>query len=128
MATRSNIGMRVGDNRAPWAAYQYIYCHWDGYPSHNGMILLHNYKSDREVSDLLSGGDLSSLGDSLENSVYFASDRGEKLEEVSVRYADDRDAIYQEEWAYVWEDGKWWVKGHGQGWQPLTEELCKDER
>ena len=22
-----------------------IYCHWDGYPSHNGAILLHHYQS-----------------------------------------------------------------------------------
>jgi hypothetical protein len=63
----------------------------------------------------------------LENSVYFARDRGEKLEEVSVRYADDREAIHQEEWAYVWEDGRWWVKGKRNDWQPLTEELCRND-
>jgi hypothetical protein len=120
MATRSNIGMKVD------GGWDYIYCHWDGYPSHNGMILLHNYLSDRDVSNLISGGDLSALGDSVENSVYYARDRGETG--VDARFTQDRDHIYQEEWAYIWDDGRWLVKGKGSDWQPLTLELCNKDR
>ena len=38
-----------------------VYCHWDGYPSHNGVILLENYQDPEKIKMLISLGDLSSL-------------------------------------------------------------------
>ena len=113
MATRSNIGMKVGDK------YKYIYCHWDGYPYHNGQLLLNHYNTEQAISDLIRGGDVSSLGDNLEKTTFYARDRGEK--DVFAQFTDSRDEVYQQEWAYVWEDGGWLVKGDGEEWQPLTQ-------
>lgn len=56
MSTRSHIGMKNEDG-----SVRFIYCHWDGYPSNNGKILLENYTDPRKISELLALGDISSL-------------------------------------------------------------------
>ena len=55
MGTRSRIGVMHGDK------CKSVYCHWDGYLSHNGRILLENYDSPK-ANHLVALGDLSSLG------------------------------------------------------------------
>ena len=57
MSTRSNIGVRNTDG-----TIDYIYCHFDGYPEHNGQILTENYTNINRVNELLKLGDLSVLG------------------------------------------------------------------
>jgi hypothetical protein len=57
MATRSYIGIRNSDD-----SVEYIYCHFDGYPSHNGAILTQHYTSLDKVKELIALGDLSILG------------------------------------------------------------------
>jgi hypothetical protein len=57
MATRSYIGIRNTD-----ASVDYIYCHFDGYPEHNGAILREHYSNINRVNELLNLGDLSVLG------------------------------------------------------------------
>ena len=57
MATRSHIGVRNTDGTV-----DYIYCHWDGYPSHNGKILIDHYADMDKVNALMKLGDLSILG------------------------------------------------------------------
>ena len=61
MATRSNIGKLNSDNTV-----SYIYCHWDGYPSHNGTILQEHYNTPEQVDALLALGDMSSLEATIE--------------------------------------------------------------
>lgn len=56
MATRSRIGMVNEDGTV-----SSIYCHWDGYPSNNGKILLENYKDRDKVKRLIDLGPISSL-------------------------------------------------------------------
>ena len=58
MATRSAILMHDGHHRN----YRSIYCHWDGHPAYNGMILLEHYTNPDKVAELISLGSLSSLG------------------------------------------------------------------
>lgn len=57
MSTKSNIGVRNTDGTV-----EYIYCHFDGYPEHNGKILTENYTNINRVNELLKLGDLSVLG------------------------------------------------------------------
>lgn len=57
MATRSYIGIRNLDT-----SVDYIYCHYDGYPEHNGEILTEHYSNVSRVRSLLELGDLSVLG------------------------------------------------------------------
>lgn len=56
MATRSLIGVVLPNN-----SVQYVYCHWDGYPEHNGKILQENYNSQKLAELVTSLGDISSL-------------------------------------------------------------------
>jgi hypothetical protein len=57
MATRSTIAIRNQDDTVTG-----IYCHWDGYLEHNGRILHDHYTTEEIVRELISLGDLSSLG------------------------------------------------------------------
>ena len=54
MGTRSRIG--IWEN----GVVRSVYCHWDGYLSHNGKILLENYDAEK-TRQLVALGDLSSL-------------------------------------------------------------------
>jgi hypothetical protein len=80
MATRSLIGIKL-DNEV----VKTIYCHWDGYPEHNGQLLVNNYNSPSAVFDLLALGDLSSLAESPDQCKAFHRDRNEPWEMVEPR-------------------------------------------
>ena len=45
-----------------------IFCYWDGYLQHNGVILSEAYSDPKKVAKLLELGDLNSLGEELEAS------------------------------------------------------------
>ena len=70
MATRSTIALSVPDG------VRAIYCHWDGYPEGVGQTLKDHYNKLLLISELLDRGDVSSLGDTLVESVFY-EDRGE---------------------------------------------------
>jgi len=57
MGTSSRIGIRNSDD-----SMVSIYCHWDGYPEHNGRILVDHYTDEDKIRKLMALGDLSSLG------------------------------------------------------------------
>ena len=57
MATRSTIAIENLDGTV-----HQVYCHWDGYISHNGVILQTKYNDRKLVEQLISGGDISVLG------------------------------------------------------------------
>jgi len=60
MSTRSLIGRKLEDGKI-----EFIYCHWDGYPKHNGKILLNHYTDDEKIKELINLGDLSSLAEEI---------------------------------------------------------------
>lgn len=87
MSTRSYICMEVGDDQ-----YKTVYCHSDGYLSHNGALLL-KYYSDREtVERLLERGDLSSLEKKIEPEPGHphSFDWDKRQKDVCVFYGRDR--------------------------------------
>jgi len=55
MGTRSVIGVMMGD------VCKAVYCHWDGYISHNG-VLLHRFYDSVKANQLIAMGNISSLG------------------------------------------------------------------
>lgn len=81
MATRSTISIRNDDK-----SVTSVYCHWDGYISHNGDILYKHYNTEENVRKLISFGDLSSLGEVISEEEKTLAD-----ENVCVFYARDRD-------------------------------------
>ena len=56
MGTRSTIALEYADGTV-----EQVYCHWDGYLSHNGQILLKHYSNPFILRDLIDLGDISSL-------------------------------------------------------------------
>jgi hypothetical protein len=127
MATRSRIGIETKDVRGN-VIVKSIYCHWDGYPSNNGKILLESYQDREKVETLIRLGDISSLHDEVEPSgphsfndpqpgvtVAYHRDRGEDLRHPHVNHS--RDAFFRsdvEEYGYLFTlEGEWlFVDGH----------------
>lgn len=56
MATRSRIGIENEDGTV-----SSVYCHWDGYPTGNGRMLVEYYSDREKVKELISLGAISSL-------------------------------------------------------------------
>ena len=113
MGTRSTITVENDDG-----TYSSVYCHWDGYLSHNGVILQSHYNSDKLAKKLIKHGDISSLsekcskpkGHSYDNqvegyTVYYGRDRGEK--DTQARTIHNLSEIDGQEYDYVWTSGCW---------------------
>jgi len=113
MATRSYIGVRNLD-----ASIDYIYCHFDGYPDHNGKILTEYYADMDKVNALMKLGDLSVLGEQIGEKhdfnkrtrgwcLAYGRDRGES--NVSVRTGNYKELINDQNVDYVYVfDGDYW--------------------
>lgn len=144
MATRSAIAVMHG-NRA-----KAIYCHWDGYPEHNGYILQNCYDSVK-ANKLVSMGDLSSLGadigeqhdfgrmmdDSMYTDIggnvacskdctFYTRDRGE--ENATFKSFDSYEAFLDYytgsgcEYFYIMKDGVWYYSS----WKDKTLKVLAD--
>ena len=121
MGTRSNIGREYADGTV-----RMIYCHWDGYPSNNGRILLENYRDHAEVEALMEKGSLSSLETSIEEISYYV-DRGE---EFQIWVYENREEAQQnmEEYLYLLTEERTWVySDHGRDFEPLTNEAVEND-
>ena len=131
MATRSTISIKEGNK------IKTIYCHWDGYPSHNGAILLQHYSDLNKVTQLINLGDISSLRENIEpaekgfistweNGKYVRIETTEPHsfdkphDDVVIAYMRDRGEkdckarVYhkiteEEEYNYLFENGKWYL-------------------
>ena len=82
MGTRSRIGVMHGDK------VKSIYCHWDGYLSHNGAILQEHYDSAK-ANNLVAMGDMSSLGKVIGEAHPF-SPHGSKEDQALYEHAQDQ--------------------------------------
>ena len=132
MATRSRIGMELENG-----TIRSIYCHWDGYPSHNGRILLEHYQDAEKVKGLIALGDISSLEKEVSPdaphsfekpcdgvTVAYHRDRGEPFNSRSNRDLDCFLNSDIEEYGYVFtKEGEWIVVRPGGGHKPLKEVL-----
>lgn len=113
MATRSNIGVRETDGTTTL-----IYCHNDGYPSHNGRTLLTHHNSEAAAREIVKFGAMSFLdkrtspNDGEAHS--YMRDRGETGCEAQTLPAGESPLC--EEYAYVWDVAAdhWLWCGHGQ--------------
>lgn len=130
MATRSRIGVMHGD------VVKHVYCHWDGYLSHNGDILQKHYDSTK-ANNLVALGDISSLRPEIgvdhpfsrfeteisdaeyerlygDMTTFYYRDRGEEnAKDWKVSHSFDEFLDHVEgcgaEWYYIMKDGVWYV-------------------
>ena len=117
MGTRSRIALQLdGDNLVS------VYCHWDGYPTFNGKILRQYFNTRDKVSELIDGGDISSLWsdstwdlkESRPNQTLYYSERGE---DCPPKLHDNfYDLLkFAEEFTYVFDNNQWICYAHN-GW------------
>ncbi len=123
MPTRSFIARTLD------SGFEGVYCHWDGYPNHNGLILYEHYSDEKHLEELLSHGDISVLGAEIgekhpfeeasvrKETTFYGRDRGElnvginrfsNLDEL-VEYASDCGC----EFIYLFDKNKWRYLGRG---------------
>jgi hypothetical protein len=138
MGTRSSIIVERGDGK-----FASVYCHWDGYLEHNGRILQEHYNSQARVEELVSHGDMSSLGPRCDKpkghsfdkrvegcTVYYGRDRGEKNTEAKL--GESLSEVYRPEscgaeYVYVWLRGTGWTVAEiydDKSLQPLSKALA----
>lgn len=95
MATRSHIAMRLGPSGGGPVAG--VYCHHDGYPSNNGLLLMNFWNNAKDVHRLLCMGSMSSLGKEIGEQAALGLDAPS---EQCLFYMRDRgDAFMADEWA-----------------------------
>jgi len=126
MATRSTIALEFADGTV-----KQIYCQWDGYLSGNGETLLNHYDTPEKVSELISMGDMSSLSDSIDTSVFYGRDRNETG--VSAERYDSFEDYCQngdsQEYNYIMREGVWYVeRGNQNEFITLVEAFKNEER
>jgi hypothetical protein len=63
MGTRSNIAYKKSDGKIVS-----MYCHYDGYPEHNGVILSEHYNTKEKARALVANGYQSGLEETVEKS------------------------------------------------------------
>jgi hypothetical protein len=107
MATRSYIG--VSGPEGPNPTVKFIYCHFDGYPEGVGMTLAKHFDTPFKVDKLIELGDISSLGETLDETVSYRRDLkrndGNDAATVPLRnYVADRDVAFK--YLYT-EEGEW---------------------
>jgi hypothetical protein len=134
MGTRSVIGVMHGEKAKT------VYCHWDGYISHNGKILLNHYNSAK-ANHLVALGDISSLRKNVEIpegaehsydkphegvTVFYNRDRGESGCEFQVFMSQQEmfDHYGDCEFFYLMRDGVWYVsEGQDHPWRLLSDRV-----
>ena len=126
MGTRSHIGIENQDGTV-----RYIYCNWDGYPDHNGKILIENYFLADKINELLDLGDISSLAPEIGEKHDFDNppknqcnvygrDRGENnTKSRTVGDIDQFLKLADEDYTYLFRNGKWFFRN----WKKPLEEL-----
>jgi hypothetical protein len=122
MATRSRIAIENQDGTV-----SSIYCHNDGYPSHNGCILNDHYPDREKVEKLIALGSISSLAPEVEPTgphsfdrpqsgtvVAYHRDRGEDLHTRTDKSIDSFVTSDVEEYGYIMtKEGSWlFIDGH----------------
>ncbi len=121
MSTRSNIGVKLKDG-----SVKMVYCHFDGYPSGVGKVLLDNFKNFDEVEDFIAQGDMSSLHGKIGE---FYTARGDSLSPPK-HYVRVQDAIFaMQEYMYLFdeEEKKWFYSDHEKPLVELTSDICEKD-
>jgi hypothetical protein len=84
MSTRSGIALLNPDKTVTA-----IYCHSDGYPEHNGVILSKFYNSIADAKAILAQGDCSILAESIADSRFYNTWRNENTKAKTFASVED---------------------------------------
>lgn len=121
MSTHSSIAVKNDDG-----SYEFIYCHWDGYPTGVGSTLKRFFSSEADARALIALGDCSEIcrARTLEGVVAYHRDRAEPWKDSKPRTGLTLGEMMEYaggNWVYVWEDDRWHVYDHHQ--ENITDEI-----
>ena len=116
MGTRSRIGIQLSDD-----SILSVYCHWDGYPSFNGKVLREFYNTKEKVTQLINGGNISSLHTNVgwnnetlsETGPQYYTSRGESIDDNEPELNKNQSEYLKtadncgEEYAYLFTSAGW---------------------
>ena len=134
MATRSTIAVEHADGTV-----SQVYCHWDGYLSHNGQILVDHYDTQEKAEQLVSFGSMgslrpkcipdpakthSSINPQDDVTTYYGRDNGEPFVVPSLYPTVDnyKRNLQCEEYDYLFTEGQWEVS-NGRGYELVAQAL-----
>jgi hypothetical protein len=125
MATRSRIAIEKQDGTV-----DSIYCHWDGYLSHNGKILFNHYDNEK-LEKLIGLGDISTLRESTGDTVAYCRDQGEDLNFITFPNVEELfDYGFESGIEYVYcltKDGIWLMSKIGSNHVLILKEELEEE-
>ena len=105
MSTRSSISVKTKDG------IKSIYAHWDGYPKHNGSLLVNYYNDQENAESIVDEGSVSSLKETVKDSVFYSRDRNEDLEVFNIPAWNREviEAVHSDwlEFHYYWDGASW---------------------
>jgi hypothetical protein len=105
MATRSTIALEYADGTV-----KQIYCHWDGYLEHNGVMLMRYYSDPFVLAELIDHGNTSSLLESVAKIDIKGCFYGEPAS-MFIDFDDYRKNANFEEFNYILRpNGQWYVE------------------
>ena len=109
MSTNSNVAYKDVDGK-----YHVIYGHWDGglWKGGVGDTLINYYNTLDKVKELLSIGDFSSLGDTIESTKFYSidlHDYGPHTEKTIIGDDEILDYINDIDYFYLFENDEWKV-------------------
>jgi hypothetical protein len=140
MSTRSAIVEKTETGE-----FRGIYCHGNGYLSHNGRILLEHYTNPSKVSELISLGDISTLGSRVSPDENESHSYEKPIKDITVAYFRDRQedeadvcttvgssleevlGCIDYSYAYVFINNEWYVYDYEQTLVKLSEIDLVDE-
>lgn len=106
MSTRCRIGLLNKDN-----TIESVYCHWDGTPNQVGAILARQYKDVDIIKELISKGDMSTLGYTIDTCRFYAEDSERMISQNLSEYFDLSSDLGVK-FIYLFDNGKWKYYDH----------------
>ena len=106
MGTRSNIAYQRPNGQVVVA-----YCHWDGYPEYNGVMLNKHYNNQKKAEELANQGYVSSLKPTIKETL---DDRA-NIEPPTIYHSAHtfyNDVQFDIEWIYLFKNNQWYVAKH----------------
>jgi len=129
MATRSAIAIETGLPEMGPCIIHAVYCHWDGYVTNNGALLLKYFDSLPSAVALIKGGSISSLREGIDKTVFHCRDMDREMVPASEygtreEFIDDSDGL---DYLYILNQNDVWeifdMNKPWRGWQPVKEAL-----
>jgi hypothetical protein len=120
LATRSTISLENYDG-----SVESIYCHNDGYPEHNGKILLNNYETEDEVRELIELGDISVLEPTIEETREHSYHY--KGEARNIAYLNDIKELSKQSYNYLFRNDMWWMARPDTPWMQLDQIIMENK-